>query len=67
MSFPQLRSPRFNNPLAVPQPPPAGLGQIKYFNGTTWDAKPVKIWNGSSWDTKPVKQWDGGAWVTTNY
>ena len=42
-------------------------GQIKYYNGSSWVAKPVKVWNGSSWVTKPVKRWNGSSWVTTPY
>ena len=42
-------------------------GQIKVYNGSSWNAKPVKVWNGSSWDIKPLKRWDGSAWVETSY
>jgi hypothetical protein len=42
-------------------------GQIKYWDGAAWTAKPVKYWNGSAWTTKPIKYWNGSAWTTTNY
>lgn len=42
-------------------------GQIKVWNGTSWDVKPVKVWNGSTWVTKPLKYWNGSAWVLTSY
>lgn len=45
----------------------ATTGQIKYYNGSAFVAKPVKVWNGSSWVTKPLKRWNGSSWVTTNY
>ena len=43
------------------------LGNIKYWNGTSWVAKPVKYWNGTSWVAKPVKYWNGTSWVVTPY
>lgn len=46
--------------------PPGTTGQIKYWDGASWVAKPMKYWNGSTWTTKPVKYWNG-AWVVTNY
>jgi hypothetical protein len=42
-------------------------GQIKYYNGTTFVAKPVKVWNGTAWVVKPLKRWNGSAWITTTY
>lgn len=42
-------------------------GQIKYWNGASWVAKPVKYWNGSSWTTKPLKRYNGISWITTTY
>ena len=42
-------------------------GNIKFWNGSAFDAKPVKFWNGSAWVTKPLKRWNGSAWVETNY
>ena len=47
--------------------PPASSGNIKVFNGATFEAKPVKVWSGSAWVTKPLKRWNGSAWVATNY
>lgn len=47
--------------------PLGSTGQIKFWNGTAWTAKPVKVWNGTSWVVKPVKRWNGTAWVTTTY
>jgi hypothetical protein len=41
-------------------------GQIKYWNGSSWTAKPVKFYNGS-WTTKPLKYYNGSTWVTTTY
>jgi hypothetical protein len=38
-------------------------GYIKYYNGSTWELKPVKYWTGSAWVQKPLKRWDGSAWV----
>lgn len=43
------------------------IGNIKYWNGSSWLSKPVKYWNGSAWVKKPLKRWNGSAWVTTNY
>lgn len=48
-------------------PPTGTTGQIKVWNGSSWEAKPIKAWNGSTWETKPVKRWDGSAWVETPY
>lgn len=45
----------------------APSGNIKVFNGSTFDAKPVKVWDGSAWVIKPVKVWTGTAWVPTSY
>ena len=42
-------------------------GQIKYYNGTAFVAKPVKVWTGSAWVTKPLKRYNGTTWVVTNY
>lgn len=42
-------------------------GQIKYYNGSSWDAKPVKTWSGSAWETKPLKRWNGSSWEETDY
>ena len=42
-------------------------GQIKYWDGSAWTAKPLKVWTGSAWVTKPLKRWDGASWVVTNY
>ena len=44
--------------------PPASSGNIKVFNGATFEAKPVKVWSGSAWVTKPFKRWDGSDWIT---
>jgi hypothetical protein len=47
--------------------PAAGTdGYMKYWNGSSWVAKPVKHWNGSSWVQKPVKHWNGSSWVLSN-
>lgn len=42
-------------------------GQIKFYNGSAFVAKPVKVWNGSSWVVKPLKRWNGSSWVVTPY
>lgn len=42
-------------------------GQIKYWAGAAWTAKPVKYWDGAAWTTKPIKYWNGSAWTTTTY
>lgn len=42
-------------------------GQIKYWDGSSWIAKPVKHWNGSSWEIKPMKHWNGSSFIETNY
>jgi len=42
-------------------------GQIKFYNGSSFVAKPVKVWDGASWVTKPLKRWNGTSWVTTPY
>ena len=47
--------------------PPASSGNIKVFNGSMFEAKPVKVWSGSAWVTKPLKYWDGSTWSTTTY
>lgn len=47
--------------------PNASTGQVKVWNGSIWEAKPVKIWNGSIWEIKLVKVWNGSTWVVTNY
>ena len=53
---------------ALLQPASGGTtGQIKYFNGTSFEAKPVKVWNGSSWNIKPLKRWNGSTWELTPY
>lgn len=43
------------------------LGQIKYWNGSAWIAKPIYIWNGTSWVEKPLYYFDGAEWVITSY
>jgi hypothetical protein len=47
--------------------PAPGGGNIKWWSGSAWTAKPVKYWNGSAWVTKPLKRWNGSAWVATSY
>jgi hypothetical protein len=46
---------------------PSTNGQIKFWNGSTFQAKPIKFWNGAAWLTKPLKRWNGSAWIETNY
>jgi hypothetical protein len=41
-------------------------GEIKYYNGSAFEWKPIKVWNGSAWVTKPLKYWNGSEWVLTN-
>lgn len=41
-------------------------GQVKVWNGSTFDSKPAKVFNGSSWLEKPVKIWDGSQWKESN-
>lgn len=45
----------------------SSAGDIKYWNGTAFVAKPAKVWNGTSFVAKPVKVWNGTAFVKTNY
>lgn len=42
-------------------------GEVKYWTGSVWTAKPVKYWTGSQWITKPLKRWNGSQWITTPY
>lgn len=35
-------------------------GNIKIWNGATWQAHPVKTWNGSSWTTHPIRATEDG-------
>lgn len=42
-------------------------GQMKWYNGSTWVAKPVKWYNGATFVTKPVKYYNGATWVVTPY
>lgn len=37
--------------------------RMKYWNGSTWVAKPLKYWNGSAWVEKPIKYHNGSTWV----
>ena len=53
--------------FGVDTPPPVSSGNIKIFNGTTFEAKPVKVWSSSAWVTKPLKCWNGSTWSTTTY
>jgi hypothetical protein len=54
--------------IPIEAPAPSGSsGQIKYWNGSAWIAKPVKVWNGSAWVVKPVKFYNGSIFVTTGY
>ena len=52
-------------PLTVNLTPstPSTLGYLKYWNGSSWELKPVKYWNGSAWVQKPIKRWNGIEWV----
>jgi hypothetical protein len=38
-------------------------GVLKYWNGSSWVAKPLKYWNGSAWAVKTLKYWNGSSWV----
>lgn len=51
-----------NRSLTV-DPGSAAGPSMKYWNGTTWVAKPLKYWNGSSWVAKPLKYYNGSTWV----
>ena len=42
-------------------------GNVKYYTGSSWVAKPVKHWNGTTWVQKPLKVWNGTSWVRTSY
>lgn len=42
-------------------------GQMKTYDGSAWQPKPVKVWNGTTWEVKPAKIWDGASWVETVY
>ena len=42
-------------------------GQIKYWSGSTWTAKPVKYYTDTIWTTKPLKYWNGTQWTITPY
>jgi hypothetical protein len=37
--------------------------RLKYWNGSTWQAKVLKNWNGSTWQTKTLKRWNGSTWI----
>ena len=41
---------------------PSATGRPKYYNGSTFQQKPLKYFNGSIWQEKPVKEWTGSAW-----
>ena len=38
--------------------------KLKYYNGSSWVAKPLKYYNGSSWVRANLKHWDGSQWTT---
>ncbi len=42
-------------------------GEVKFWTGSAWVAKPIKVWTGSAWAIKPLKRWTGSAWVITPY
>lgn len=37
--------------------------RMKYYNGTSWVAKPLKYYNGSAWVEKPIKYHNGTSWT----
>ena len=45
-------------------PPAPSAGNLKYWTGSAWVAKPLKYWTGSAWVEKPLKRWTGSAWVS---
>ena len=53
--------------IVISAPPAEGTGQIKWYSGAAFVAKPVKVWSGSVWATKPLKYWNGATWITTPY
>lgn len=42
-------------------------GNIKYWDGSTWDVRQLKYWNGSSWENATLKRFNGSTWDTINY
>lgn len=38
-------------------------GRVKFWNGSSWVAKPLKYWTGSAWVVKTPNYWNGSAWV----
>lgn len=42
-------------------------GNIKYFNGSTYEVKQLKRWNGSSWADTPIHKYNGSTWDTLSY
>ena len=60
-------SARTTHDPTVAQAGAGATGQIKYWSGSAWTAKPVKYWTGSVWTTKPMKHYNGTIWVTTPY
>lgn len=47
--------------------PPVASGNIKVWNGTSFEPKPAKVWDGLAFVTKPAKVWNGSSWVETSY
>jgi hypothetical protein len=37
---------------------------IKVYNGSGWDLKPIKIYNGTSWVAATLKRYNGTSWIT---
>lgn len=38
-------------------------GNVKVWDGASWNAHPVKTWDGATWVTKKAKGYDGATWV----
>lgn len=47
--------------------PVGTTGQIKFYNGSAFVAKPVKVWTGAAWVVKPLKVYNGSTWIVTSY
>lgn len=39
------------------------MGEIKYWDGSSWVTVTPSVYDGSAWSDVPVKYWDGSSWV----
>lgn len=39
------------------------IGNIKYFNGLTFELKQLKVYNGISWENALLKYYNGSTWI----